>query len=251
SRFLEQVAAFHYGRRRGGRQLAETADRRVTHHRDEIVEARPLVLDAAEQTTARDAVEQLFLTDGAHAARYALPARLVAEERGDAHEHIGHVRALVERNDGADAEPRRVQRLVELVAGENTSRGAADQRGAQVSLPHPAGALHELTDRRAEPDLVRSGLRHVTGDARELRLGGAEYIGAFDEDAQHVHQGLDVVDERRPSEQAHFGREGRAVARLASPSFDRVEQRGLLAADVGAGTAPNLEVEPPARPQHV
>jgi len=38
-------------------------------------------------------------------------------------------------------------------------------------------------------------------------------------------------------------REWRLVARLAAETLDAVEQRGLFAADVGAGAATNLNIE--------
>ena len=46
-------------------------------------------------------------------------------------------------------------------------------------------------------------------------------------------------------------RERRLVARLAAVALDRVEERGLLAADVGAGAAAELDVEGEAGAQHV
>ena len=63
------------------------------------------------------------------------------------------------------------------------------------------------------------------------------------DDGEDVDQGLDVVDHRRLAEQAGLGGEGRLVARLAAAPFQRVHQRRLLAADVGAGAAPQLDVE--------
>ena len=47
------------------------------------------------------------------------------------------------------------------------------------------------------------------------------------------------------------GGERRLDARLAAVALDRVEQRRLLAADVGAGAAAHLDVEAHARAQHV
>ena len=52
-----------------------------------------------------------------------------------------------------------------------------------------------------------------------------------------VGQGLDVVDRRRPAEQAARRRERRLAARVGAQAFEAVELRGLLAADVAAGAA--------------
>ena len=54
---------------------------------------------------------------------------------------------------------------------------------------------------------------------------------------------LDVVHDGRLAEQADLDRERRLVARLAALALDRLEERRLLAADVGAGAAPELDVE--------
>ena len=69
-------------------------------------------------------------------------------------------------------------------------------------------------------------------------------LGATDpHDDRHVHQRLDVVDQRRPPVEALDGRERRLQPRVAALALERVEQRGLLAADVGAGAAVHHEVE--------
>ncbi len=58
--------------------------------------------------------------------------------------------------------------------------------------------------------------------------------------------GLDVVDRGRAAVEAHIGRERRLQPRLALLAFEAFEQRGLLAADVGAGAVVDVEVEVPA-----
>ncbi len=57
------------------------------------------------------------------------------------------------------------------------------------------------------------------------------------DDVRGVHQRLDVVDQRRAAVEALDGRERRLQARVAALALERVEQRRLLAADVGAGAA--------------
>ena len=70
-----------------------------------------------------------------------------------------------------------------------------------------------------------------------------ERLAAVEDDERHVDQRLDVVDDGRLAEQADLDRERRLVARLAALALDRLEERRLLAADVGAGAAPELDVE--------
>ena len=59
------------------------------------------------------------------------------------------------------------------------------------------------------------------------------------------HRGdrLDVVDHGRAGVEARDGGERRLEARLAATALEAVEQRGLLATDVGAGAGVHGDVE--------
>ena len=78
-----------------------------------------------------------------------------------------------------------------------------------------------------------------------------ERLAAVAQDQRDVDERLDVVDDRRLAEQPDLDRERRLVARLAALALDRLEERRLLAADVGAGAAPELDVEGEARAEDV
>src|SRR4029077_9464746 len=112
-----------------------------------------------------------------------------------------------------------------------------------------AGEVEQLAQGDPERRLVDAGAPHMAGDAEELGAGralgadGGERLSPLDHDGEDVDQGLDVVDHRRLAEKAGFRGEGRLVARLAAAPLQRVHQRRLLAADVGAGAAPQLDVE--------
>src|SRR5581483_11816232 len=60
-----------------------------------------------------------------------------------------------------------------------------------------------------------------------------------------------VVDQRGATEQPGLDREGRLVAGFAPVALDGVEDGRLLAADVGAGPAADLDVEGEAEAHHV
>ena len=62
---------------------------------------------------------------------------------------------------------------------------------------------------------------------------------------------LDVVDHRRRRVQARDRRERRTQPGLAAASLQRVQQRRLLAADVGAGAGVHDDVEVVAGTQDV
>jgi hypothetical protein len=61
-----------------------------------------------------------------------------------------------------------------------------------------------------------------------------EGLAAHVDDEGNRGEGLGVVDGGRLAVEAEVGRERRLEARLALLAFDRLEQRGFLAADVGA-----------------
>src|SRR5439155_2735478 len=63
----------------------------------------------------------------------------------------------------------------------------------------------------------------------------AEPVGAAGEDGGDPGERLDVVDKGGASEEAVRAGERRLVARLGAAAFDRLQQGGLLAADVAAG----------------
>ncbi len=113
----------------------------------------------------------------------------------------------------------------------------------------PAGELEQRPHGDAERHLEKPRLRDRARDAEKLEPGrafGAQRRprrAAHREEQRHVGQGLDVVDHGRPAEEAELHRERRLRARLAAFAFDRVEQRGLFAADVGAAAPPQLELE--------
>ena len=172
---------------------------------------------------------------------------------------------LVEDHDHARAERRaggagrlEGERHVERVGPDEDARRAAEQdRPDGPAARHAAGQLDQVAQRRPELDLVDARPRHVAGQAEELRSGRAvgadpgERLAALEHDERHVGQRLDVVDDGRLAEQADLDRERRLVARLAALALDRFEERRLLAADVGAGAAPELDVEGEARAEDV
>ena len=134
-------------------------------------------------------------------------------------------------------------------ADEDARRAAEQDRLDRPTAGHPAAELEQLAQGRPERDLVDARPDDVAGQAEQLWPGRAlradrrERRPAVEDDRRDVDQGLDVVDRGRLAEQPDLDRERRLVARLAALALDRFEERGLLAADVGAGAAPELDVE--------
>ena len=146
-------------------RLPEAADRRVPHHLADLVDQRELVGERAVRAPADHPGERLLLPDGPDAARDALPARLVAEERGDPQHDVGEVDVLVEHHHDARPErdrppPSVLERepQVELVGRDERPRRAAEQdRLQRLAAPHAAGQLEQLAERDAVLDLVQPG----------------------------------------------------------------------------------------------
>ena len=104
-----------------------------------------------------------------------------------------------------------------------------------------------------ELDLVVARPLHVAGHRHELGPGrglGADLgvlAAAHPDDVRHGRERLNVVDQRRTVVEALDRRERRLQPRVAALALERVEQPGLLAADVGAGAAVQDKLEKVAR----
>ena len=90
---------FYRGLGRCGGGLTEAADGCVTHRLREILEQSYFVVSAADGPAGDEAVQELFLSHRADAARHALPARLIAEELGDPENGLSHVGLWPEDQD--------------------------------------------------------------------------------------------------------------------------------------------------------
>src|SRR5262245_14158209 len=203
-------------------------------------------------------MQRFLLPDGADAARYALSARFVAEEAGDAQRHVAEIDAIVEQHHdaGADRRTRRAraldrERQIDLVRpDEDTGRAAEQDRLQRPSVAGTAGCLDQLAKRDAERYLVQSWPRRAAGDAEQFRPGrcpGADSGkrgAASSHDVENVDERFDVVDDRRLAEQSRLNGKRRLVSRLASEALDGVEQRGFLAANVGAAASSQFDIEP-------
>src|SRR6185436_6922536 len=78
-----------------------------------------------------------------------------------------------------------------------------------------------------------------------------ERVAAVPDDPRHLRERLGVVDGRRLAIEAVARRKRRLEARLALLALERVEQRGLLAADVGAVARVRIELEAEIRAHDV
>ena len=207
---------------------------------------------------ANDAVDDLDAADRADAARRALAAGF---DRAEFHREarlLRHVDGVVEHDDAAMADQavaRRerlvVERRVEQRAGEIGAERAADLHRAHRPPARRAAAdiVDQFAQRDAERGLEQPAMLDVAGEldrhgaARAAHAEIAIERGAFGQDHRHRGERQHVVDDGRPAEQPLMRRQRRLRAHIAALAFEAFEQRGLLAADIGAGADAHLDVE--------
>ena len=113
-------------------------------------------------------------------------------------------------------------------------------------------ALDQLAERNPHRLFDVAGPLDMAGDAEQL---GADIVGPADggepcraapQDVRRDRDRLDIVDGGRAAIEPDIGRERRLQPRLALLAFEAFQQRGLFAADIGAGAVGDVEVERPA-----
>ena len=144
----------------------------------------------------------------------------------------------------------------QMVGRQARHRRAAGDHGQQVvpAAAHAAGmALEQLAQGDAHLLFDHAGLLDVAGDLEQLGAGvvgladaGEPGRAAAQDVAGATAMDFDVVDGGRRAVEAGVGGERRLQARLALLALEAFQQRGLLAADVGAGAVVHDKVEVPA-----
>src|SRR5215831_18132353 len=122
------------------------------------------------------------------------------------------------------------------------------------TMPPAAGrttaeVVDQLAQRDAERLLDQAAARDVAGELERQRAArpahavvGVEPRAAVEDDRDRG-QGDHVVDHGRLAEQPGDRGQRRLGAHHAALALEAVEHRGLLAADVRAGAAPDVELE--------
>src|SRR5207244_4119127 len=72
-------------------------------------------------------------------------------------------------------------------------------------------------------------------------------VSALLDDVAHPPERLDIVDQGRQAKQPDLERIRRLVPRQAALAFEAFQQRGFLTADIGAGTAAQMQRWPARR----
>src|SRR4029077_14782933 len=119
------------------------------------------------------------------------------------------------------------------------------------------GKIDHATERNAEGDFVHARTDYVAGKTKQTvscGISGADArvsSTAAADNFRNIDERLDVIYNGRLAEQASLGGERRLVARLAAVALNRIEQRGLFAANVRARASAQLDVKAKALAQDV
>ena len=227
-------------------RLAEAADRGIAHRLAQLVEQFPVPHRPLHQ-------HRRLL--GADAARRALAAALVLEEAHQVQRRALHAVLLRQDDDRGRADEAAVffqraeiERDVVHRGRQDAAGRAARQIGVEgVAVGHAAA---EFVDQFAHGEAGRreldAGILDAAGDRIAAQAVAAVAavalppVRALLDDVAHPEQRLDIVDQRRQAEQPDLERIRRLVPRQAALAFDAFQQRGFLAADIGAGAAAHV-----------
>ena len=209
-----------------------------------------------------DAIDHAPQPAGAFAARRALAAAFVLVEVGQAHQAAHHAACVVHDDHRTRAQHRAglgdgvvVHRDVHHHVGRQhrCRRATRDHRLQRAALAHAARQFEQLGEGRAQRHLEVARALHVADHREDLRAAVVRLAdrqvrrAAVADDPRHRGEGLGVVDRRGLAIDAEAGRERRLEARLALLAFQRFEQRGFFAADVGAEAVEGMQLEAEAR----
>src|SRR5829696_6005651 len=253
---------------RAGRTVTEGAERPAE---DVVADVQQLLEVLLGALAVLQPAQDLHQPEGALPAGRALAARLVRVELGPSQHRAHDAGRLVEdlQRLGPQHRPGARDALVgqghvEVLGGEDRRGRAAGGPELQlVSLADTAGEVEQLaqgdahrrlvlprpgdvTGQRVEREALRAQLRVVVVGA--LR---GEPVDAVAQDRRDRRDRLDVVDDRRGGVEAGHRREGRAQTGLAAASLERVEEGGLLTADVRPGAGVDGQLQVVARPEDV
>ena len=203
---------------------------------------------------------------GPDAAGHALAAALVLRELQEVPGEVDHAGGVVgddhaaRTHDGAGrSQALVVDRRVEQARRHAAARRPAELHGLELAavLDAAADVEDDVAERRPHGDLGEAAVDDLAGQREGLgALAGLAADGGVGrrpvgDDPRHAGEGLDVVDVGGLAPEAGDRRERRPLSRHPALAHDGGDERGLLAADEGAGAFLDLEREVPAAAEDV
>src|SRR3569623_1259442 len=213
-----------------------------------------------------DAVNHARQPARAFAARRALAAGFLEVEMSDTCQHIHHAGVYVHDDHRTRAQHRaglgngvivHVDLHHRLAGHYRYCRTAGKHRLQILAAAHAARHIEQGRERRAERYFVIAGRVDVARHREYFRsaVGGRAHFqkpfAAVAHDGRHRRERLRVDDGGGAAVQAVARRKRRLEARLAFLAFQRFQQCGLFAADIGAGTEMSGKYEIETRAQNI
>ena len=171
---------------------------------------------------------------------------------------LGHIDRVVEHDEAAMAEhgADRGQRLVihggiEEIVRDIGAERATDLNGADRATAQCAAAetFDDLAQRYPEIEFGEAAALDVSGDLdwkgtkRPVEAVGRIGSAAIGQNPRHARERDDIVDDGGFAEEPLQSRDRRLGADDAALALEAFEQGGFLAANIGAGTEADFEVE--------
>src|ERR1017187_5944832 len=251
--FLAEVS--QRGQYRVGRRLPEPAQAAAA---DVVGQGREFVQVFAAPLSRAEAFQDLQHPLGADAAEGALAAGFRLGEFEEEARDIHHAIALVEHPQAARAHDGAGPRQGIVVDGrigqarrDAAAAGSAELHGLKFASLFDAAAdlFHHFADGDAHGDFDQAAAIDLAGQREHFRAAAGpgaergERLGAVPQDPRHASQRLDIVDDGGLAAEAAFHRVGRPQFGHAALAFERLNERGLLAADECARPFANLEAQ--------
>src|ERR1035438_5485090 len=243
------------GGNRVGRGLTQTAEAPTA---DVVGEGLQLFEVVAAAVSFAEPIQNLEHALGADTAEGTLAAGFRLREFQEEARDIDHAVAVVEYHQPARSHncASLSQRIVIDGCVGEARRDAAAGRTAQLhrfELPAVGDAasdlLHDFANGDAHGDFDQAAAIDLSGQCKDLRspagwgAAGGEGFGAVADNPRHTGERFDVVDDGRLAAEALFDRVGRPQPRHPALAFERLDQRGLLAADECAGAFAHFQVQ--------
>src|SRR5216683_2644306 len=238
---------FDHGLNRRRVDLAEAADRGVTHGLREFVEEGEigaiLRFGYAALRPAREHVRHFLRAD---TAGDTFAARFIAIKTHGVEGHVQHAGAIVTNHDGARAEHGasfgqrfEIETNIDHRSGKIPGRWTGWREGFQLTAATNAASMIEdnVAHGRTHGDFENARAGDVAAhtdkfqSARTTASLGGEPIHSASENLRNVDESFNVIDDRGFLPQSNLAGKRWLVARLGPMAFDGFDERAFFAED--------------------
>lgn len=236
-------------------RFAKAAEGSSGHDGSELFHTAELV--AGDGTVSQLVQEQLDV-EVSLSAGSTLTTAFMDEEILGLTEKLQHGGSLVHYEDGAGAhrDPGGLQVVIGIRSIQDPFIADFAAGAAKLDQADPAAVLHatgeaedNVPDRGAEGDLEHAGIIHVSGHGNQLGADGLAAAEAavitliVQQEVGNDGKAFHIVDGGGQGKEAANLHKGRLHPGTASLAFDRTDEGGAFAADIGPGSGVQMKVE--------